>query len=106
MRWGLIKKGFTQRTKGLVGIAHPTISRERHRESTVWQRRFWEHQIRDERDFSAHFNYIHYNPVKHGLVKSPRDWLYSTFHRYVKTGVYSMEWGMNEIDFPGGIGSE
>lgn len=106
MRWGLIKKEFTKRTKGLVGTAHPTISRERHREGTVWQRRFWEHQIRDEKDFSVHFDYIHYNPVKHGLARSPKDWLYSTFHRYVKAGVYAMEWGMSEIDFPEAIDSE
>ena len=106
MRWGLIKKEFTKRTKGLVGTAHPTRSRERHREGTVWQRRFWEHQIRDERDFSAHFDYIHYNPVKHGLARSPRDWLYSTFHKHVQTGIYPMEWGMSEIDFSEGIGSE
>ena len=89
-----------------MGTAHPTKSRERHREGTIWQRRFWEHQIRDEKDFSVHFDYIHYNPVKHGLARSPKDWLYSTFHRYVQAGIYAMEWGMSEIDFPEGIGSE
>jgi putative transposase len=68
----------------------------------LWQRRFWEHQIRDERDFERHADYIHYNPVKHGLVNRVADWEYSTFHRYVRNGVYADSWcsdpgdGMNE----------
>ena len=61
-----------------------------------WQRRFWEHQIRDEKDFKAHVDYIHYNPVKHKLVNSPKDWPYSTFQRYLKTGIYKEDWGRNE----------
>lgn len=106
MRWGLIKKEFTKRARNLVDTAHPTKSRERHREGTIWQRRFWEHQIKDERDFAIHCDYIHYNPVKHGLVMSPKDWIYSTFHRYVKAGVYPREWGMSEINFTEDIGGE
>lgn len=109
MRWGLIKKEVTKRIRlsyEMVGTAHPTESRKKHREGTVWQRRFWEHQIRNERDFAVHCDYIHYNPVKHGLVKSPKDWLHSTFHRYVKEGAYPMEWGTSEIDFPEEIGGE
>lgn len=118
MRWGLIKKEFTKRISSrvgyahqiiksqMVGAAHPTESRKKHREGTVWQRRFWEHQIRNERDFAVHCDYIHYNPVKHGLVKSPKDWLHSTFHRYVKEGAYPMEWGTSEIDFLEEIGGE
>jgi len=62
-------------------------------ERGVWQRRFWEHAIRDERDFSLHCDYIHYNPVRHGLVKSPREWKHSTFDRFVRTGVYPPDWG-------------
>lgn len=97
MRWGLIKKEFTKKIIGkieMVGTAHPTNSRKRHREGTIWQRRFWEHQIRGEKDLSAHCDYIHYNPVKHGLVRSPQDWSYSTFHRFVKEGIYSsIDWG-------------
>ena len=53
----------------------------------------WEHALRDKRDYARHFDYIHYNPVKHGLVKCPRNWLYSTFHRWVKQGVYDPQWG-------------
>jgi len=72
-----------------------TDSKERHREGTIWQRRFWEHQIRDDADFERHFHYIHYNPVKHGLVPQVRDWPFSTFHRYVEEGLYSLDWGGN-----------
>lgn len=100
MRWGLIKKEVTKR------IRLSTESRKKHREGTIWQRRFWEHQIRNERDFAVHFDYIHYNPVKHGLVKSPKDWLHSTFHRYVKEGAYPMELGTSKIDFLEEIGGE
>lgn len=66
-RWGLIKAKFSKGIKG-------------HRATPVWQKRFWEHLIRDERDLQAHFDYIHYNPVKHGLVNSPREWPSSTLH--------------------------
>jgi putative transposase len=58
----------------------------------LWQRRFWEHLIRDERDYQAHVDYVHINPVKHGLVKRVRDWPYSTFHRLVKQDVYPIDW--------------
>lgn len=106
MRWGLIKKGFTKRIKGAVGAAHPTESRLRHREATIWQRRFWEHNIRDERDYRIHCDYIHYNPVKHGLVSAPVGWEYSTFHRYLREGVYSREWGGKEPDKIGNMNLE
>ncbi|MBU0568650.1 transposase [bacterium] len=107
-RWGLIKSGFTKMVgKELVGNAHPTMSRRKHREGLVWQRRFWEHQIRDERDYEVHCNYIHYNPVKHGLVNAPKDWAYSTFHRYVKKDIYPEDWGsMEPIELPQDIGGE
>lgn len=59
----------------------------------LWQRRFWEHAIRDEKDMARHFDYIHYNPVKHGFVKSPADWPYTTFHKFVSQGKYEREWG-------------
>ena len=70
-----------------------SVSRLEKGEQGVWQRRFWEHQIRDEVDFVRHVEYIHYNPVKHGLVRSPCDWPYSSFHRYVKQGIYDSDWG-------------
>jgi len=59
----------------------------------VWQRRFWEHTIKDEDDFDHHFDYIHWNPVKHGYATCPSDWPHSSFHRWVKHGVYSANWG-------------
>jgi putative transposase len=65
-----------------------TPSRLRKGEACLWQRRFWEHQIRDENDLQKHVDYIHYNPVKHGLVERVEDWPWSTYHRYVKEGFY------------------
>ncbi|TAG44803.1 MAG: transposase [Betaproteobacteria bacterium] len=61
-------------------------------ERGIWQRRFWEHTIRDERDFQKHIDYVHFNPVKHGHVARARDWPFSTFHDYVKNGVYPIDW--------------
>lgn len=81
-----------------MGTAHPTKSRIKDREGSIWQRRFWEHKIKDERDFRVHCDYIHYNPVKHGLVGTTADWEYSTFHRYMGDGIYSNEWGSKEPD--------
>lgn len=69
-----------------------TASKLKHRESTIWQRRFWEHQIRDENDFARHLDYIHFNPVKHGHVQRAVDWPHSTFHRYVRDGIYAHDW--------------
>jgi putative transposase len=63
------------------------------RERGIWQRRFWEHQIRDELDLQQHIDYVHYNPVKHALVSKVADWPYSTFHRYVRDGIYDDDWG-------------
>jgi len=65
--------------------------RIRRGERGVWQRRYWEHLIRDEADYRAHLDYIHYNPVKHGWVKQAKDWPYSTFHRWVEQGVYPLD---------------
>ena len=105
-RWRLIKSYFTRKCDATYR-GRVSISRERKGEQAVWQRRFWEHQIRDERDFVRHVEYIHYNPVKHGLVKAPREWPYSSFHRYVQKGIYDAAWGDgDEIVFPVGIGSE
>jgi len=98
VRWALIKKGFTRRVKLRLKTPEPNRSRIRRREATVWQRRFWEHQIRDEADYGAHCDYIHYNPVRHGLADSPKDWQYSTFHRYVKAGLYPEDWGGNGLE--------
>lgn len=91
-RWSLIKKGFSRRISGQIALPDQTVSRNKHRESTVWQRRFWEHQIQCEQDFQAHCDYIHFNPVKHGLVTAARDWPFSTFHRMVQRGFYTRDW--------------
>ena len=69
-----------------------SASRLKHRESDVWQRRFWEHTIRDEADFQHHLDYIHYNPVKHGLVSCPHLWSYSSFRRWVDKDCYAHNW--------------
>jgi len=107
-RWALLKAGFSKRMNKSAGRAHPAInpSREKHRESGYWQRRFWEHAIRGQRDYNAHMDYIHFNPVRHGLVSVPRDWEYSSFHKLADEGVYDIEWGsVDDMDFTG-IGSE
>ena len=88
-RWNIIKKFFT---KGFLASGGPdrTVSAGKLHEGRkgVWQRRFWEHAIQDEDDFQTYFDYIHYNPVKHELVDSPSEWEPSSFHRWVKEGVY------------------
>lgn len=82
-------------------------SRQKRQESNLWQRRFWEHLIRDEQDFNNHLDYIHYNPVKHGFCNAAKEWQYSSFHRYVAQGVYSPDWGVSEtMNFPDDFGGE
>jgi putative transposase len=83
MRWREIKRLFTQayvKRIGPGGFRNP--SRRRKGEAAVWQRRFWEHVIRDQEDYNRHMDYIHINPVKHGLVKRAADWPWPSFHRY------------------------
>src|SRR6266540_846116 len=103
LRWGLIKEAFTRahlETGGAETIS--SSSRRKHRERGVWQRRFWEHTIRDESDFERCLDYIHWNPVKHGLVPRVRDYPWSSFHRLVKEGIYGVDWGAAEVpEVPG-----
>lgn len=73
-----------------------TNSRQKRKESTIWQRRFWERHIINDDDYQTHLNYCYWNPVKHGLVNSVCDWKYSTFHRDVKRGLYPANWCDNE----------
>jgi putative transposase len=94
-RWRRIKALFSFRCPE-VYKQQRSIARQRKGEQAIWQRRFWEHQIRNETDLSQHIDYIHYNPVKHGLVDAPRDWPYSSFRRYVRDGVYPADWGQVE----------
>ncbi|HEY5602579.1 MAG TPA: transposase [Gammaproteobacteria bacterium] len=104
-RWGLIKAGFTKKVGRLFYREElASDSRRDHREATIWQRRFWEHQIRDETDYQRHMDYIHFNPVKHGLVKQVKDWPYSTFHKYVANGLYPENWGDIKLESNGQYG--
>ena len=85
-RWREIKKRFTQ------SLLH----------QTVWQPRFWEHTIRDERDYRRHIDYIYINPIKHGWVSRVQDWPFSTFHRHVREGVYPVDWAGELMDLETG----
>ena len=78
-----------------IGIEAP---RNKRNEKLVWQRRFWEHLIRDEEDWRRHMDYIHYNPVKHGYVLRPSDWPHSSFQQAVKKNYYTPDWGTTEPD--------
>jgi putative transposase len=88
-RWRLIKSAFS---RSLTTGERISRSRTAKGERGIWQRRYWEHTIRDENDFARHMDYIHINPVKHGLVPRVRDWPHSSFHRMVKLGVYPEDW--------------
>ena len=89
-RWKFIKSSFTHQIQK-VGVVSKN---NRFGEHGVWQRRYWEHTIRNEREFEVYVDYIHYNPVKHGLVKNIQDWPYSSFYQYVKNGVLHENWGI------------
>jgi putative transposase len=88
-RWRLIKSTFSRSFRAGEPIS---ASRAAKRERGIWQRRYWEHTIRDEDDFGRHIDYVHINPVKHGLVTRVRDWPHSSFHRMVKLGIYPEDW--------------
>jgi putative transposase len=83
LRWSQIKSGFSRRRDRAQLRSRSQVRR---REAGVWQRRFWEHAIRDDADFERHVDYIHFNPVKHGYVTRVCEWPYSSFHRFVKNG--------------------
>lgn len=94
-RWRLIKMEFS---KSLPVTERRSRVRQKRGERGIWQRRFWEHLICNEADYRAHMDYVHINPVKHGLVRRVRDWPYSTFHRLVAQGVYPSDWaGGDEV---------
>jgi len=99
-RWMLIKAGFS---RDLAKDERRNKSRVAKGERGVWQRRYWEHVIRDDRDYSRHVDYVHYNPVKHGYVERVGDWPHSTFHRYVARGIYPPNWaGVHESELEAG----
>lgn len=101
-RWNLIKGGFS---RGIDKRERISASRAKRGERGIWQRRFWEHLIRDETDFQRHMDYIHWNPVKHGWVRAVADWPYSSFHRLVRLGTYPGNWG-TEVDVSNISGGE
>ena len=95
-RWRLVKSYFSRRCESHYR-GDISASRKKKKEQAIWQRRFWEHVIRDDEDYARHVDYIHYNPVKHGLVRAPRDWEYSSFHRYVQAGMYDEMWAAGYV---------
>ena len=89
-RWRLIKRYFS------IMKDKPVTERG---EKNIWQRRFWEHFLRDEEDWRRHMDYIHYNPVKHGYVQNPADWPHSSFQKSLQEGLYLIGWGTKELSF-------
>ena len=93
---GYIKKSFTQSLDNKYTNDFISESRINRKEKGVWQRRFYEHTLRDENDLYLHLDYIHYNPVKHSFTNSTKDWEFSSFHKFVKSGYYDTNWGSFE----------
>ena len=93
-RWRLIKKTFS---KSIPKTEYRSVVRVKRNERGIWQRRFWEHTITNDADYTAHMDYIHYNPVKHGWVRVVNEWPYSTFHSMVERGIYPSDWAGCEI---------
>jgi putative transposase len=103
-RWRLIKTWFTKHCAPALRSLPNSLQKSR-REQALWQHRYWEHLLRDERDFDRHVEYIHYNPVKHGYAASPMEWPHSSFRRYAEAGIYAAGWGQGVVDFEG-VGRE
>ena len=94
-RWRLIKSGFSRALPARERISE---SRSGKGERGIWQHRYWEHTLRDERDVARHMDYIHFNPVKHGLVTRVQDWPHSSFQRMVRLGIYPPDWAGDATD--------
>jgi len=106
-RWRLIKKHYSQMVKPhLQMTCKLTDSKVKKQESGVWQRRFWEHAICDENDLQNHFDYIHFNPLKHGLVDKIENWQWSTYHKYLKMGYYDESTAAFDFDMHPDVGKE
>jgi len=104
-RWAMIKSRFSKQAKLVIPSDEPqSNSRNKRNECQYWQRRFWEHMIRDDKEYEIYMDYTHYNPVKHGYVNQVKDWPYSTFHRCVKQNLYPENWGSVEISEEGAFG--
>lgn len=98
VRWNGIKGLFSKKYKKTDSYSHDSDRiRKNKQEASVWQRRFWEHLIRDDDDLQRHIDYIHYNPVKHGYVAKATDWEYSTIHRYIHDGIVEPDWGNSPL---------
>jgi len=103
VRLAVIKKRFTRAWLGRGGSeAFVPDGQRHHRLRGVWQRRFWEHAIRDARELKMHLDYVHVNPVRHGLVELPRHWPWSSFHRCVRENEYEPDW-CGRVDLPGSV---
>ena len=100
---GVVDVGCAMRTDRSHG-APVSASRLKRREGNIWQRRFWEHQVRDQVDFNRCMDYLHWNPVKHGHAGRVADWPYSTFHRFVREGLYTEDWGGSGVVDGGAFG--
>jgi putative transposase len=105
IRWRNIKRSFTAR---IPPHQRPAVfaSRRHKGEQAIWQRRFWEHRIRDETDFIHHVDDIHWNPVQHEYASRPTDWPYSSIHRYIRQGILPANWGSGPVFIPDAIGHE
>jgi len=101
-RWRLIKSAFSRSLPTGERISDSRVAKGERR---IWQRRYWEHTIRDESDFARRIDYVHINPVKHGYVTRVSDWPYSSFHRMVKLGVYPEDWA-GDVSSDGGTFGE
>ncbi len=98
IRWSAIKAIFSMRYQERMGKIIPNNpSKTSKRESGIWQRRFWEHLIRNQNDLNTHIDYIHFNPIKHRLVTKLVDWKWSSFQQFVKDGYYEECWADEEI---------
>ncbi len=94
LRWGIVKRAFSRD----LAPGTRSASKIAKRDKGIWQRRFWEHQIRDDVDLQHHLDYIHFNPVKHGWVRRVADWPHSSFHRYVERALLRADWAGDESD--------
>jgi len=99
-RWNLIKSGFSRGLDAQPRSPSKIVKREK----GIWQRRYWEHAIRDDADLEQHVDYVHFNPVKHGYVSRVVDWPHSSFHRYVAQSVLPADWGGDLKDIKGSFG--
>ena len=94
-RWRQIKAAFS---RAMPKGERISASRQAKNERGIWQRRFWEHTVRDQRGLNNRFHYIHFNPVRHGYVKQPGEWPHSSFHRAVRQGIYPADWCADDIE--------